>query len=749
VRHTGDGGQAADLGSALPGRDEVPGDSIPRPVAEVSPWRLLVVTIAAVALAEVVAHGLVGDGWTSEGPQAFLVELLLMMGFVFPILYLLTFRPLLRQVAERRRAEAALRSANESLDRRVAQRTAELAALNLKMRDEFTERMAAKAALGAERERVEESLRVALEKYRVLFESFPLGITVSDASGQIVETNREAERLLGVPQHEMSQRGIGDEEWQIIRSDGSSMPADEWASVRALRENRLIENVEMGVVKGRGLVSWINVTAAPIPLPGYGVAIAYGDVTARKAAEEALRTSEEKLRALYASMTEGVALHEVVYDSQGRAVDYVIQDVNPAFEQITGLQGDQVVGRTASSAYGIDEPPFLDLYSRVAESGEPITFEVFFPPMGKHFRISVFSPEKGSFATVFEDITQRRQAESELRETRDYLEKLFSYANAPIIVWDPEFRITRFNAAFERLTGLKADEVRGQHIEILFPPERKEEAMAHIRRAGAGERWESVEISIRHVDGAVRTVLWNSATIHSDDGATAVATIAQGQDITLRKLAEDQVAASLREKELLLKEIHHRVKNNLQIVASMLSLQAERLSEERDLEPLRQSQERIRSMALVHEKVYRSRDLSRVGFREYIEDLVSHLLRSYRVGPGEISLRLVAEDVYLGIDAAIPVALIVNELVANSLKHGFPGGRDGELAIELSRDSSGGFLLVVADNGVGMPADLDFRSTDSLGLQIVSILTSQIGGTIKLDRGPGARFEIAFSEANS
>ena len=159
-----------------------------------------------------------------------------------------------------------------------------------------------------------------------------------------------------------------------------------------------------------------------------------------------------------------------------------------------------------------------------------------------------FTDEELSLMEAVADLVavamQRKQVEDSLRETRDYLDSLLNYANAPIIVWDPQLRITRFNRAFQHITGLKEDEVLGRQLDLLFPEKTRGESLTRIRRALAGERWEAVEIPILRVDGMVRTVLWNSATIYASDGERAVATIAQGQDITERKLAEDEITKS-------------------------------------------------------------------------------------------------------------------------------------------------------------------------------------------------------------
>ena len=188
-----------------------------------------------------------------------------------------------------------------------------------------------------ERKQAEQELRVGLEKYKVLFESFPLGITMTDKSGNILEANIEAERLLGIPQAEHTQRKYDSAEWQIVRPDGSLMPANEYASVQALRENRLIENVEMGIVKDKGNITWISVTAAPIPLEDYGVAITYGDITERKRAEEMIRKSEGDLARIVETVPNGI----MMVDSSGK-----ITFANHAAEIILGLEKGAIADRS-------------------------------------------------------------------------------------------------------------------------------------------------------------------------------------------------------------------------------------------------------------------------------------------------------------------------------------------------------------------------------------------------------------------
>jgi PAS domain S-box-containing protein len=223
----------------------------------------------------------------------------------------------------------------------------------------------------------------------------------------------------------------------------------------------------------------------------------------------------------------------------------------------------------------------------------------------------------------------------------------------------------------------------------------------------------------------------------------ASAVTALQAEIAERKRVEQQMLSSLQEKEVLLKEIHHRVKNNLQIISSLLSLQSEKISGKDPAMTFRESQDRIRSMALIHEKLYQARDISHVDFAEYVRSLTAYLWRSYVTGPG-IELVVDIEDISLDIDKAIPCGLIINELVSNSFKYAFRDGRQGKVRITLSRCGKGN-TLVVSDTGAGLPPGVDFRDTPSLGLQLVNTLVSQLEGTIELTGDSGTTFTITFN----
>ncbi|OEU51709.1 MAG: hypothetical protein BA861_01585 [Desulfobacterales bacterium S3730MH5] len=318
------------------------------------------------------------------------------------------------------------------------------------------------------------------------------------------------------------------------------------------------------------------------------------EVANSKWAERAVRESEEKFRAITGSAKDAI----IMMDNEGH-----ISYWNEAAERIFGYSAHEALGRELHTFLAPQE------YQDACQRGI-LTFKTtgHGPVVGKTLELegerkdgtrfplelsvsAVMIEDKWHATGIVRDIIERKQADEKLQEMRDYLENLLNYANAPIIVWDPAFRITRFNHAFERLTGRSADEVVGAPLDILFPEDRREGTMAHIRSTGAGERWEVVEIPILHADGTVRIVLWNSANIYAEDRTTVIATIAQGQDITERRQAQDALIKAHDELEQRVEE------RTAKLAMTTEQLKLELAGRKRVEESLRQSEKRFRSVA--------------------------------------------------------------------------------------------------------------------------------------------------------
>jgi two-component sensor histidine kinase/DNA-binding NarL/FixJ family response regulator len=215
-------------------------------------------------------------------------------------------------------------------------------------------------------------------------------------------------------------------------------------------------------------------------------------------------------------------------------------------------------------------------------------------------------------------------------------------------------------------------------------------------------------------------------------------------DLAERQRVEEALKAALQEKELLLKEMHHRIKNNLQVISSLLNLQAGSSEDIRVQKILQDSQDRISSIALIHDTLQRSRDLARVDLADYLQTLVAELCRSYGAETQRLTIQTQLEQVWVSTDTAIPCGLVLNELLSNAFKYAFPHDQEGNIHIALHADPGQEAILTIRDTGVGLPEGLDFRATDSLGLQLVSLLTEQLGGTIALERSGGTAFTVTF-----
>ncbi len=299
------------------------------------------------------------------------------------------------------------------------------------------------------------------------------------------------------------------------------------------------------------------------------------------------------------------------------------------------------------------------------------------------------------------------------------------------------------NQEWVRMTGYTPEELREiSYFDLIHPCDRDAVAERNRRRLRGEEVPGLWEISIIAKDGSEVSVE-NIGALLTYQGRPAV--VGYIRDITERKKAEERIKASLEEKEVLLKEIHHRVKNNLQVISSLLKLQSGYIEDERYAEMFKESQERVKSMALVHEKLYQSEDLARIDFAGYIESVVEELRRSYRSERAGIGIKTEVENIRLGVDYAIPCGLIINELVSNSLKHAFPQGEGGEVRIAMRQVGEDEVELEVSDNGIGLPESVGVRNAESLGLRLVSMLAEdQLVGEMELDRSEGTKFRIRF-----
>jgi two-component sensor histidine kinase len=215
-------------------------------------------------------------------------------------------------------------------------------------------------------------------------------------------------------------------------------------------------------------------------------------------------------------------------------------------------------------------------------------------------------------------------------------------------------------------------------------------------------------------------------------------------DISERKAAEEKVGTALAEKQALLMEIHHRVRNNLQVVISMLNIQARGMPDARMREAFMQVQNRIHSMALVHDGLYKSKNMASVDIGGYAERLGQHLLCALDVDPGRISIEMTAKELSLGIDTAVPLGLILNELLTNSIRHAFPDGRKGKISMTLDKTDEGMYWLTYSDDGVGLPRGIDIANAGTVGLQMVALLASQLSGALEIDRNGGTTIKLFF-----
>jgi PAS domain S-box-containing protein len=525
------------------------------------------------------------------------------------------------------------------------------------------------------------------------------------------------------------------------------------------------------------------------------VAAAFDEMTER------LHQREQQLAAGIEALQQSEARYRGIVEDQTELICRFLPDgtltfVNQAYCRYFGRPREALVGQTFMPFIPAEDQELVAKMSATLSQEKPvINYEhrVILPDgtiRWQHWTDRILFDEQNQFIefqAVGRDVTERKEAQEALEKAKDELEIRVAQRTAELREANGRLRVelTERQRAEEALAMAKA---RLQHLltasaTVIYTLEPGGNYPVTFMSENSKSQWgyeprqftDDPQFWPSQIHPEDKDVIWNNfngvfAKGHDtyeyrflyangqyrwirDD--VRLVTNTEGQpieligscvDITGRKQAEEQLKTSLEEKILLLKEIHHRVKNNLQVISSLLFLQSDRVKDQQTHDILRDSQNRVKSMALIHEKLYRAKDLANVELGDYVKNLASQLFRSYQRQSTAIRLHVNAAGVFLGIDAAVPCGLILNELISNALKHAFPNDRSGNIYVELQQDQAGWVRLQVRDDGLGFPDDVDFQNTNSLGLQLVNTLAQQLDGTVELHRNGGTKFIITFSE---
>jgi PAS domain S-box-containing protein len=331
--------------------------------------------------------------------------------------------------------------------------------------------------------------------------------------------------------------------------------------------------------------------------------------------------------------------------------------------------------------------------------------------------------------------------EARLKRSEEIYRTLAENANDIIFIISLEDRVEYVNKFAASILGLEPEDIVGKLRQNLFPMEQSEKQRKSIDKAIETQSPVRSESKM----ALPKCEMWLDTDLIplKDKKDKVFAVMGISRDITVQKKNETALRSSLKEKEVLLKEIHHRVKNNMQIISSLINLQSDYATDKTTIKMFEDSKHRIRSMALIHEKLYMSEDISLIDFSKYIKSLTTKLLEFYSLKSRLITLKVISDNITMDIDSAIPCGLLINELLTNSIKYAFPDGREGNIIIKM-HIKDGYHVLSVEDDGVGFPEEIDFNNPTTLGLQIVQTLTQQIKGNIELETNGGTKFRIIF-----
>jgi PAS domain S-box-containing protein len=588
--------------------------------------------------------------------------------------------------------------------------------------------------------------READEQFRLMVAGVTdYAIFTLDPVGKIDSWNRGAEKANGYSQGEI----LG-QPYEVLFTAEDRQRNVPSAELEEARQHGVADDTRW-LVRQNGECYWAEGTLTAIH-DDAGVLTGFAKITRdsseRKQMREALRQGEERLR---------IALHAARMGTWHWDIRTNTDTLDDDLRALFGLRPEQAPEKI-EDFYALlhpeDRPRVQAAFEKTRREGvhldtefrviQPDGAERWFLDKGEVMRDGAGRPHYMAGACV--DITERKQAEQALQESEErfrlFVNNVHDYA---LFQMDTQGRIATWNSGAQRVLGYAAEEIIGQASERIFVPEdvaagvpESEIARAATLGRAVDERWHLRKDGTRFWCNGVMTVV-------RDDGGKIRGFAKVMRDETARRKADEQLKTSLKEKEALLKEIHHRVKNNLQVITSLLSLQSGAVQDQNVREMFDEACNRVRSIGDIHELLYRSPDLAHVDFNTYLRQLAQHLLSFYRVDPNRIRLDI-SSNVDLPVSEAIPCGLIVNELLTNCLKHGFPEPKSGTIQVSLNCEGDQ-CRLAVADDGVGIPEGFSVAQSSSLGLQLVSVLAGQLHGDLQLQTTKGTRVTVVFPQS--
>ncbi len=579
-----------------------------------------------------------------------------------------------------------------------------------------------------EYKRKEEQLMHKEEKYRGLFEDSLDMIHVVDPSGIIIDANRAELERLGYSREEY----LGRELLDIIHPDYRDETGNAFKKVSL---GEMVRNYRTALKTKHGEDVNVEVSAFPKMERGRVVQVRaiIRDIEHQVAMEKMLMQGQKQYRLLVENLHEGIW----TIDREGHT-DFV----NPRMADMLGYEPEEMNGRHLfdfMDDQGVQIAKML-LIRRQQGIDEQHDFEFMHKNGSRVFaslETTILHDEDGNYAgalAAVSDITARKQMEREVREREERYKLITGSIRDMFFCLDGDLVCTFWNRASEEISGIPGEKALGRPITELFPDMAGAPVTEFYRRVyETGEP--GVQVISYPIKGKER--FFEIRAYPLEGGLSVFST-----DITEKRESEERLKHSLAEKELLLREIHHRVKNNMQVISSLIDLHSDFITDGPALEVFEETKNRIRTMAIVHEQLYRSHDFSMIDFRDYMVQLTESVHNTYYDLNKDITMRSEISEVHLSIDQAIPCALIANELVSNAYKHAYPEG-GGEIVI--SMEIEGGFCrLTVSDHGAGLPEGFDMEGAETMGMQLVTALIDQLDGTVTVDGGEGTSITVLF-----